>query len=173
MWGRYLHYTNEEASHRADEGGCLRTHRKPVTEAGNWMQTKSSSWVPSPSRLADRSPLLLGLWNLSLVGFRMNLFFFFPHLSSHYVSLDSHFCFVKAFDPASFLFWLKKPTTEHQTEFTPYSLVCSPTNINLSLLLSAKCPLHSTQCCVLCAPCAHDCGFIKSHQRYLEGESYL
>lgn len=103
----------------------------------------------------------------------MNLFFFFPHLSSHYVSLDSHFCFVKAFDPASFLFWLKKPTTEHQTEFTPYSLVCSPTNINLSLLLSAKCPLHSTQCCVLCAPCAHDCGFIKSHQRYLEGESYL
>lgn len=30
-----LHCKNEEVSYRPDEGGCLRTHRKPVTEAGN------------------------------------------------------------------------------------------------------------------------------------------
>lgn len=97
-----LRCTNEEVGHGADEGGCPRTHRKPVTEAGNWTQTISSSWVPSPSSVADRSPLLLGLWNLSLVGFLMNAFFF--HLSSHYVSFHSHFCFVEAFYSVSFLF---------------------------------------------------------------------
>lgn len=30
-----LYCTNEEVSHGADEEGCLRIHRKPVTEAGN------------------------------------------------------------------------------------------------------------------------------------------
>lgn len=72
-----LRCANEEVSHGADEGGCPGTHRKPVTRAGNWTQTMSSSWVPSPSRVADRSPLLSGLWNLSLVGFLMNVGFLF------------------------------------------------------------------------------------------------
>lgn len=75
-----LCYRNEEVGHGADEGGCPRTYRKPVTQVGNWTQTVSSSWVLSPSWVADRSPLLPGLWNLSLVGFLMNalgLLFFF------------------------------------------------------------------------------------------------
>lgn len=132
-----LHCTNEEVSLGAGQGGCLRTHRKPVTEAGNWTQTVSSSWVPSPSWVADKSPLLLGLWNLSLVGFTMNFFFFFFISSSHYVSLHSHFCFVKAFDPASFLFWLK-----NQHNWTSNRIYPS----QFGLLPHQHHPLPSAQC---------------------------
>lgn len=142
--GDDLHCTNKEVSHGADEGGCLRTHRKPVTEAGNWTQTMSSSWVPSPSWVADRPPLLMGLWNWGLVGFIMNIFFFFficLVTTFHYTHTSALW---RLFILLLFCLGLKNQHSWTSNRIYPWQF---------GLLPYQHHPLPSAQCCVLCAPC--------------------